>query len=130
MTDQYAPYLDFQQKLNQVAYVVEATDTERFFIWKEQVDELKLKYVKSWDHHTLGHWQTIGELNGRPICLSASFVTIGGIFTAFVELTSQLQDYKMMEEWLDKYCPAYLDKRNKVTDAMNFSHIVRVINQQ
>jgi len=135
MADQYAPSDELQQKLIDVGYVVKASDDERFFLWKEYtIYELK-KYVKKWEDDRRGHWQHIGEVDGRPICMSVDFATIDGMLVAFISLTSQLCDYKMLDEWMEKYIPvaqydAKKDNRVKITNAMNFSHVIHEIQRQ
>jgi hypothetical protein len=118
-----APSEKVQEVLNKVQFIVEATSDENFFLWKENVHHEKCKYVKSWEQENLGYWAKIGEVDARPIIISMNFATIGGIYVMFVEQTSQLCDYKMMEEWLKEHCPAYSDRRNNTTNAMNF-HIL------
>lgn len=127
MSNDYAPTGDFKAQLERVGFVCEATHTESFYIWKIYVNSEKM--IKTWQQHG-GYLQEIGRINDRPICISVDFVTIDGLYTAFVEMTSQLCDYVMMEEWLEKYCPIYTDRRNRTSDAMNFGHIFRVIEDQ
>jgi hypothetical protein len=126
-TPSVAPTEEVQIALNKAEFIVEATDDERFFLWQEHVHHGQCKYVKSWKQEYLGFWQQIGVIDNRPICISISFATIGGIYVMFANMTSQLQDFKMMEEWLEKYCPAYADRRNNTTDAMNFGHLCHKI---
>jgi hypothetical protein len=126
-TPKYSPYPEIQAALNKAAFIVEATDDERFLLWKDHALHEKCKYVKSWEQIMFGYWQPIGEIDNRPICISLSFAIIGGIYVMFASMTSQLQDYKMMEDWLTQYCPAYSDRRNNTTDATNFGHICHKI---
>lgn len=107
--------------------LVEATHTEKFFIWKEWSTESEWNPDWSkveWKDISIGTSPQIGEINNRPICVCVFFAEIEGRRVGFYEGISQLVDHKMIEEWLRMKNPeAYR------TNAMNFSNAVRHIRE-
>lgn len=63
---------------------------------------------------------TVGMLDGRPVCISLNVVIIRGKRVMFYSPTSQVVDYKMIEEYLDKMWPGI-----EVTDAINVHNLIR-----
>jgi hypothetical protein len=116
------------QKLKNADFIVECTYTEMFFLWK--INEVEKQY--HWVDDTMGFWQNIGSVDGRPICISFSFATVDGLNIAFVEGTSQLVDYKMLEEWVQTHNNKTYDNgaRRAWTDARNFHHIRTAIDEK
>ena len=85
-----------------VTGVVEATRFEDLRLWQDVK-----KYRPEWtlDQSLSGPLVTVGHIGDRPICISVFVHTIGGERIAFVEATSQLVDWKMIEEWLMEHLP-------------------------
>lgn len=116
------------QKLADAEFIVEATDTERFFLW---VINDKEKTYKEWKPESLGLWREIGTIGDLPVCVSVSFSTIEGLRVAFVSMTSRAHDYTMMEDWVKFYCKAVKEGGARAsTNAMNFHHIQRAIKEK
>jgi hypothetical protein len=129
------PDAEMIEKFNRVGYVVEATNTERFFIWQQHMSHENGALIKKWQQDYCGYCPTIGWIDDRPICACVNFATLDGMLVAFVELTSQLADYKMLDEWVAKYIPVaryddVLGRCGKSTNAMNFGHVINEIRYQ
>ncbi|MDD5151759.1 MAG: hypothetical protein PHC28_14990 [Flavobacterium sp.] len=94
---------------------VEASRFERLSLWKE--------YHKShkWEESREGKLLTLGEINSRPICVSISIDIIDGLPVIFFEPTSELVDYKLIDDFFNR------EKYRYKTDAMNFHNILHTI---
>lgn len=107
--------------LNGVIGVVDANSYERLCLWQEWQ-----KPGKSWKENTSGFLETVGHLDGRPVCVSMFTATVDGHRLLFLDATSQVVDHKMIDEWLQRTMPqsAFRDNGyvNRV-DAMNFTNI-------
>ena len=109
--------------LNGVVGVVEATSYERRMLW---VENQRREQPKTWEEQSLGLLPTIGYLDDRPICLSLFVAKVGGHKLLFMHVTSQVSDYRMVDEWLRAEMPRSAFREsgfvNKV-DAMNFHNV-------
>ena len=85
-----------------VTGVVEATRFEDLRLWQ---DIKKYRPEWEWKQSLSGPLITVGRLDDRPICISVFVHEIGGERIVFVEPTSQLVDYKMIDEWLLEHLP-------------------------
>lgn len=107
--------------LSGVVGVVEANSFERLCLWQE--------------HHTRRLWldrndgllETVGHLDGMPVCLSLLTSKIDGHKVLFIDATSQVVDHRMIDKWLAETLPKTAFKNggeyvNK-TDAMNFHNV-------
>lgn len=109
--------------LKDVVGVVEATSYESMCLWREYHQTQK----KTWIQGRGGYLPTIGQLDGRPVVLSLLVNTVDSRPILFLEVTSQVVDHKMVEEWLKLHLPAsalkdggkYINKVN----AMNFHNV-------
>jgi hypothetical protein len=103
---------------DKVIGVVEATSFEKQYLWSSATE--------SWRGNQLGETVIVGRLSRRPVCISLTIDVIGGYPILFVEATSQVVDYLMIDNWLLENLPATALKRggylNKV-DAMNFYNV-------
>lgn len=110
--------------LQGVLGVVEATSAEKFFLWeKHHHNEGRV----SWVAGTGGPLVTIGHINDMPVCMSMLVDEVAGAKFLFIECTSQVVDWRMVDEYLKKHLPqsafteaGYINK----TDAMNFMNIL------
>jgi hypothetical protein len=67
----------------------------------------------------------VGELFGRPVCISIQMCLLDGFLVAVWYPVSNLVDYSMIWEWLDKHFTTKTeDGRLAACDAMNFHHCV------
>lgn len=108
-----------------VVYVVEATHNEKMHLWLEW--HCNHEGI-TWDDNSSGLSVVIGDLADMPVAISLFKADILGQTVLFWELTSQVQDYRMAEEWLKENVEAHSmsgvlnDHRPCRTDVSNFSH--------
>lgn len=115
--------------LAETVYVVEATNCEKLFLWKETKDTVK------WESINSGFGFTVGHIADMPVVVSFTFAIINNKKVMFYEATSQVVDYRMIEDWICKYVPVVVMncKRDTCTDASNFHqclHTIKIINEQ
>jgi hypothetical protein len=111
--------------LDGVVGVVEATSYEIMCLWHEYHEQRKVSWVQG---RGGGYLPTIGELDGRPVCVSLFVNTIDGHKILFIDATSQVVDHRMIDEWLKTVLPATAfqegGKYINYTNAMNFHNIL------
>jgi hypothetical protein len=121
---------EIQLALNDVKFLVSATDFERHMLWQKWHHN---EHRVSWEQIMSGFGPCIGTIDGRPICLSLSFAIIEGHKVLFHDVVSQLADYKMAEEWLEMHCKPATNGGRSTTDAQNFHicvHALQALNEQ
>ena len=70
-----------------------------------------------------GYLETIGYIEGRPICVLPLIHNIGGVNVLHVEATSQLIDWKMINDWVKNLVPKGTDIFDDPTNLIiNFHH--------
>lgn len=122
---------EFEHKdlFENVVGVVEASRYESLSLWR---DYKVHRPGKKWEQSLSGPLVTVGELDGRPVCISVFVHTIGGHRVVFMEPTSQVVDHKMIEEWLLEHLPDSAMRQNtwgdgkryiNKVDAMNFFNV-------
>jgi len=89
--------------------IVEANSYERVTLWERWVDKTE------WQEHRQGRLVTVGAYRNRPVCVSLVWAAIRGKAVCFLEATSELVDWKMIDAWLKKEFPGV-----RKVDAMNF----------
>ena len=89
--------------------IVEASSYERMTLWERRVDKTE------WQQHLQDHLVTVGTYRNRPVCVSFVWATIRGKVVLFLEATSELVDWTMIDAWLKKEFPGV-----RKVDAMNF----------
>lgn len=102
---------EMQDFLNGVVGVVEANSFETMCLWREYTEELK----KPWKQRTDGLLETIGHVGKMPVCLCLNTAEIDGHKLLFIDATSQMVDYRLIDKWLSKMLPGI-----RRTNAMNF----------
>lgn len=120
-TEWVNPHKEF---LKDVVGVVEATNTEKFFLWKDyHSDQGRLAWVNSNSSTMI----QLGKIDNMPVMMSMCIDVVAGHRVMFVECTSQVTDWRMVDEFLKKHLPqsAFNDRGyiNKV-DAMNFWNVL------
>ncbi len=105
-----------------VVGVVEATRYEELRLY----EKYHIEKGYSWEQQRSGQLVTVGRLLDRPICIAPMVHTINGKRILFVEATSALVDWQMIEEWLIKNLPssAFNGKYLNMTNACNFHNLV------
>ena len=116
--------LQYEEFLEGVVGVVEATSYESMKLWETYHKEKGY----SWVQNPSGPLVTVGWLmNDRPVCISLFCNTIKGHKILFLEATSILVDWEMINVWLKENLPktAFQDNGvyvNKVTSS-NFHNV-------
>jgi len=112
--------------LNGVVGVVEATRYEQHCLWRENT---RLTQPMPWKSNTHGLMETVGYVNKMPVCISLFTAEISNYKILFLEATSQVVDYRMIDAWLKATMPATALRKDGCvnrTDAMNFYNIFPV----
>lgn len=110
--------MDHPEEYDLVQGLVEATNTERHFIWVINQNSLEGKKLP-WKQIMVGHHQEIGTLDKRPVCLSITYAEIDGFYIAFYEAVSQVVDHKLVDSWVDKTFPG-----KPKSNAANFINVI------
>ena len=76
-----------------------------------------------WEQDSLGMYTEIGKINKRPIVVSVFWANIADRRIAFIEPTSALVDYDMVDQW----CSTVFPNAVSFTNEANFHNIVRAI---
>jgi hypothetical protein len=111
--------------LDGVVGVVDANSYESLCLWRENQE---LAVPCSWVQNNSGLMETVGYVNGYPVCLSLLTTRISGWKILFIEVTSRMVDHEMVEKWLLENMPKSAFKKSSRyinrTNAMNFSNIL------
>ena len=100
-----------------VVYMVEANSFETLSLWQQHHKEL------NWQEVTRGGPMfQLGQLADRPVVLSVNIFSILGRKVMSYDPTSQVVDWVMVEDFLEKSWP-----NAKKTNAMNFFNAVHDI---
>jgi hypothetical protein len=81
------------------------------------------QYGVPWEQDGLGYCATIGTIDKRPIAVTVFWVNIAGRRVAFVEGTSQLVDYRMIDDWCEDVFP----NASAFANQDNFHNIIHPI---
>lgn len=81
-------------------YVVEVTTAEKHFLWEKYHKEV------DWDEQKFftGFGRDIGRVDKRPITVSFRLILINKLHVLFWEATSELVDYKMIDDYMKEHC--------------------------
>ena len=112
-----------------VFFLVEATDAERFFLWKENDESKRV----SWEDIMRGYSIQIGTLDKRPVMVTIFYAMLNGKKIMFYEGTSQVVDHKMIELWIQHFSLNNIRWDNGTRwahcNAMNFHHCLEAIKE-
>lgn len=121
----YSPSNDRIEKLKTVFFAVEADSFARFVLWERHHKK------RSWEDHSVGFVETVGEFGGLPVVVCLWFADIDSRRVLFYECTSRLAHWGMVEEWLEKYVPCMNNTpRRNHSDAMNFHNCLLTIDDE
>lgn len=114
----------FEEKVSQTRYLVEADSFAKLSLWERWAEDSRSPRPDwvtplSWKQHNMGTTLQLGELDGRPVMLTLFWDTIGGVLVCFYDSGSQVTDYRMVEDFLDKTFPGI-----RKSDAMNFGNVI------
>lgn len=115
------PHKEF---LKGVVGVVKATHTERHLLWEKYHYNDKLF---TWVSGGGGPAPIIGYVNDMPVCVTLLVDVIEGHPILFIDATSQVVDWRMVDEFLKKHLPQSAFKDSgyvNETDAMNFTNVL------
>lgn len=78
--------------------------------------------IDSWKEESAGHGITIGKMDRRPVCIVLWWAILNGHRVMFWEATSQVVDYKMVQDWF-----RHFKTRDMVScDANNFHRVLEI----
>lgn len=125
--------MEQEYKLERTQFFVEATDSERFFLWEENHEKVE------WEEDNMGFYRLVGTVKSEldnyetllPVYVNFSFAKIGGKYICFYYGTSRGIDHDMIENYIEKY-PVKWDggTRRAMTDSMNFHHCLDFIENE
>lgn len=105
-----------EELLSGVAFVVECSDFEKFALfqrWAKQAVEMECAAPLSvgqgynhldWTDDNSGWSVQVGWLNERPVCISVTGATLDGVRVLFYEASSQVVDWRQIENWFKAHC--------------------------
>lgn len=107
--------------------VVEATNTEKTHLWMVNKHSLYGQKPREWKELLSGYGTIVGYLAEMPVFISLLKDTIDGKNILFWFATSQVVDYRMIEQWMEENIPerARKDGRINQVDAGNFNNVFR-----
>lgn len=124
-------YNELEDLTSVAVFVVEVSHYERQTLW-----EIFAKDAPS-PRHPLLDWKdcnrgwslTIGELDGRPVCICVFGATLNGKHVLFYEPTSTVVDWDQIRKWFKENCWPLWDNgtRRAHCDAFNFHHCLEVV---
>lgn len=117
------------KSLSECQYIVEANHNEAHNLWYMYTQVYRVVTDREWQQLIPGYLIEVGSLGGRPVSLSLYFVSIKGVKVCFFESPSQVVDWKLIDEWLDKHFNKLYDGRSCRCDATNFHQCMSVVNQ-
>jgi hypothetical protein len=103
-----------EQLVKNTCLIVEANSYERLTLWERWAVKAE------WVEHRQDWMLEIGKYNKRAVCVCCFWATIRGVVVLFLDATSELVDWKMIDAWLKEKFPGV-----RKVDAMNFgpSHL-------
>lgn len=110
------------ERFKDCKFLVEATSFEQFSLWGE------FNKVLKWEEDPMGFSISICKIDRRPVCICFNFCKLNGHRICFYYGSSQLVDYKAIEDYLKKNFTVKYDRtRWAHCDAMNFCHCLGAI---
>ena len=108
--------MSLDECLAATAFAVEASNFERHCLWNTHHEQVH------WKSCNAGYGVNIGKCAGMPVFVSVIFSVIDGHVVLFYEPTSQVVDWRMVEEWLKTTVPCTWKDNHWVgkADANNF----------
>ncbi len=90
-----------------VVYVVKAGGEDYFNLWRHFSHESDKRLYPSisihWEEVSRGFSRKIGTVAKRPICIEGRYAILNGKRVMFYDGTSQLVDWKMIDQWMENY---------------------------
>lgn len=123
--EQARPESDRQREIREfldgVVGVVEANSYEHQCLWERYHGE----YEVAWKTNSSGLGECVGKLADMPVCISLTTAVVGGFKLLFIDATSAVVDYRLIDKWLEDNMPATAHARGHLnkTDAQNFINV-------
>lgn len=122
----------------QAAFVVRATDTERFFLWSEWSDESLSNCEPHRERFHIKPHRTIlrsevGKLGeNMPVYVELTWWLINNVRVLFYAPCGRYSDHQMIENWMMLRCRPKWDGNTRLayTDAMNFYHVIQAVRER
>lgn len=118
----------------EAVFVVEVSSFEKQALWERYAREVAHLDRRSgprvhWQDQGRGWWFQIAEVDKRPVMISVFGALLNDSAILFYEATSEVVDWKAIEEWFREHCwPMWdSDTRRAHCDAMNFHHCLEVV---
>jgi hypothetical protein len=109
--------------LANVIGAVEANSYEKLMLWDANT---RLTPPRIWKENNSGLLEVVGRLADMPVCIGLWTAEIDGHKILFYDATSQVVDYRMIDNWLETNLPKTAFRKDgyvNKTDAMNFRNI-------
>jgi hypothetical protein len=112
---------DFESNLKRTVFVVTANSYEVLELWKDFKDEF------GFEQEPMGYSERVGTCARMPVVIYCRWMRLNGLLIMFIEATSQVVDWRLIDKWLDKNCNPKWDQGSRIarTDAMNFGHVLQ-----
>lgn len=127
--------------MRETFFLVEATSFERQVLWErnsiqaldgkvELLTASEHRHRVAWEQLNPGYHATVGQVDGRPVCVCVFFNRVGGRIVAFHETTSEVVDHAQVEAWLRKEFPSSRRDSGMWCDAGNFHLCLHAIEKE
>ena len=116
---------DITEFMNDVTGICIASRYEQSCLWDSNRNRDK---PREWKSMASGRGWPVGRVEDMPVYLSAFKSKIDDNVIMFIEPTGQMVDYRIVEEWLQKYAPKSArreDGRARQGDAGNFHNVLK-----
>jgi hypothetical protein len=122
-----------EDRVAQAMFAVEADSFSYHALWRDHSHESRERRGKivEWQDVSQGWSKQVGSLDGRPVVVSLRWSYLDGQLVLFWHGTSQVVDYKMIEDWLDEHFKATYDNDTckAKCDASNFHHCLSAVQE-
>lgn len=89
-------------RFEETVYTIDATHDEVHFLWCQYAAESPLPsyFPRSpIEPESLGRFEQVGELAGRPVCVSLLWWKVRGARICFIDAVSEVVDWKLIDAW-------------------------------
>lgn len=120
--------VDWDRKLSEVRFFIEATDYERTMM----VEMFSREHPKTrFTQESMFVTQVVGTLENRPVNVQFVFGTVNGMPIAYWDCISEVVDHAMIRKWFDEnYSPTWDGgTRRAFTNAANIHHAIQAADE-
>ena len=111
-------------------YVVEADDFAMQCLWEKFSTQSMFRTPLNtyrWEQDCRGWMDTVDWLNKMPVVICVYWYKINGHLIAFYHPTSQVVDWNMLREYMEKYCKPKHNGSVSHCNATNFGQVLSYI---